>query len=125
MTPSQTPRERVVLRDLIAAIEQFIVAMDDTMRGPSTPERGKDIARLLNGLEMAKDRARFSADGLNIDFRTGRVRVTPAATRRSPQMNARRTNETADVRSASAGPAHEGNVGDLATEQPNRPRSGS
>ena len=73
---SAAPKSRKVLADLVTAIETGVARIDAEMRGPSTFERGRRIAQLLNALETAKNRARFSADGLDIDFRTNKRRDT-------------------------------------------------
>ena len=71
-------RARRVLSDLVVAIEMFIAALDVEMKKPSTNERGGRIAVLLNSLEIAKDRARYAKDGLDIDFRTNKRRPSSA-----------------------------------------------
>jgi len=55
------------LTTLTMANLQFLQALDDVMRGPSTPARGAAVARLSNFLDMANDRARYH--GLGINFR--------------------------------------------------------
>lgn len=46
------------LRKLVNAIEYHLATMDVVMKQPSTPERGKEIAELCNGLELRKDVAK-------------------------------------------------------------------
>lgn len=54
------------LTSLVLTAEQTIRLIDGEMKMPSTSGRGKIIARLLNALEMCKDRAKRY--GLNLDF---------------------------------------------------------
>ena len=60
------------LTDLTTAVRNYLVSIDQAMRRPESKERGQEIARLSNALEMANDRARFF--GLDIDYRTGKKR---------------------------------------------------
>lgn len=60
------------LSALVKAVEAHLSALDAEMRLPSSNERGMRIARICNTLEVAKERVRFSATGLNVDFRTGK-----------------------------------------------------
>lgn len=46
------------LRELIAAVENHIKALDREMKAPSTVQRGERIAALINQLELAKDLAK-------------------------------------------------------------------
>ncbi len=55
------------LRDLTLATGIFLRSLDTAMQGPSTPERGKQIGKLSNALEMARDLVRYGP--LGIDFR--------------------------------------------------------
>jgi len=55
--------------------------MDVLMSRPSTEQRGRDIALLLNALEMANDQARYGE--LGFDFRND-PKVCPAG----PQVDA-------------------------------------
>jgi hypothetical protein len=55
------------LTALTTANLQFLEALDDIMRQPSSPDRGAKIAKLSNFLDMANDRARYN--GLGINFR--------------------------------------------------------
>lgn len=47
------------LSGLTNAVRSFPNLIDAEMKRPSTEERGREIARLCNGLEMANDRVRF------------------------------------------------------------------
>ena len=58
--------EKKYLKSLTKAVKEYIDIMDDIMKQPSTVERGKDIARLLNHLEMANDRARLFGLGQSL-----------------------------------------------------------
>ena len=60
------------LVDLTTAVRNYLVSIDAVMALPESKERGQEIARLSNALEMANDRARFF--GLDIDYRTGKKR---------------------------------------------------
>ena len=60
------------LTDLTTAVRNYLVSIDQAMTRPESKERGQEIARLSNALEMANDRARFF--GLDIDYRTGKKR---------------------------------------------------
>ena len=60
------------LKGLVANVTLFMRYLDEEMAKPSSPERGGEIAKLANRLNIATDRARFF--GLNIDFRTGKAR---------------------------------------------------
>jgi hypothetical protein len=61
-------RERTkALQDLSGAVTTFLALLDEEMKQPSTPERGKRIAALSNGLDRANDRARYFA--LGVDWR--------------------------------------------------------
>jgi len=62
------------LEKLVASITEYLKQVDILMKRASTPERGGAMAKLSNALEMAKDMARFNVNGLNIDFRTLKVR---------------------------------------------------
>ncbi len=46
------------LKDLVKAVTIFLGSLDAEMIQPSTLERGKNIAKISNYLEMEKDRAR-------------------------------------------------------------------
>ena len=56
------------LVSLTTAVLQFLAALDEIMKGPSTEKRGQKIAKLSNALELANDQARYF--GLHIDYRT-------------------------------------------------------
>ncbi len=62
----QVKELREYLAILVTNVEATLTLLDAEMAKPSDVERGRRIAKLINGLEMAKDRAkRF---GLKIDF---------------------------------------------------------
>lgn len=51
-----------------AATAEFVLAhLDQAMEGPSTPERGRTIARLCGVLEFAKDSAAHFGLGVKLD----------------------------------------------------------
>lgn len=56
------------LRELSAAVTDHLRALDAEMKLPSSAERGRRIARLASELDMANDRVRYFA--LGVDFRT-------------------------------------------------------
>lgn len=60
-------KQRKALQDLTNTVLGHIAAMEGVMALPSSVDRGKAIARLLNRLEMANDRVRYFA--LDVDFR--------------------------------------------------------
>lgn len=55
------------LNALTSTTMVFLDELDNVMRAPSSPDRGKKVAALSNMLEMANDAARYG--GLKIDFR--------------------------------------------------------
>lgn len=67
----QKQREARELRGSLQALSDsvllFLAALDQAMKGPEGEERGKRIAHLCNQLDLANDRVRFSA--LGVDFR--------------------------------------------------------
>jgi hypothetical protein len=65
---------RTHLRDLSAAVTGFLNVMDEVMRKPESRERGQWIASAINDLEMANDRARYFA--LGVDYRKDRKGAT-------------------------------------------------
>lgn len=71
MTEAELKRENRKLhkhlKDLTGAVVDYLDRIDQVMKAPSTPERGREIARLSNLLEGANDRARFF--GLGVDWR--------------------------------------------------------
>jgi hypothetical protein len=78
--PKPTKEERKLrkgLEELVKAVTIHLAGLDFEMKGPSTEERGKRIAKLATALEYAKDSARFFV--LGIDYRTGKPRKAPAA----------------------------------------------
>ena len=60
-------KQRKHLQDLSVAVGTFLRAMDVLVKRPSDEKRGRDIALLLNTLEMANDQVRFFA--LGVDYR--------------------------------------------------------
>lgn len=61
MSARSKPTDREVRRQLyslVAQVEQCLTAIDKTMQGPSTSDRGKCIAQISNVLEMQKDMAK-------------------------------------------------------------------
>lgn len=55
------------LKELTTTVSEYVARIDVLMEQPSTPERGKEIAKLSNALEYANDQARYF--GLGIDYR--------------------------------------------------------
>ena len=53
------------LKELSEAVTAFLVALDVEMGKPSSEGRGKRIAALSNGLDMANDEVRYFALGVN------------------------------------------------------------
>jgi hypothetical protein len=43
-------------KELLAAVREAIRLIDEAMKGPSTFERGKRMAQIVAGLEIAADR---------------------------------------------------------------------
>lgn len=62
------------LKDLTESVSGFLVRIDAHMKAPSTPERGRIIAKLCNELEMANDSARYF--GLGVDYRKDKMART-------------------------------------------------
>lgn len=57
-TKEKTAREyKKALRELTEAVQNFETTMDMVMKHPSTPERGRQIAALMNDLTLANQRA--------------------------------------------------------------------
>lgn len=48
---------RKYLRECVDAVSCVIFSIDQTMQGPSTPERGKRLAAATNALALARDSA--------------------------------------------------------------------
>jgi hypothetical protein len=65
-------RYKKYLAELTTAVRAYLARMDGVMEGPSTVERGREIARLCSALEFANDSARHF--GLGIDLKTGKVK---------------------------------------------------
>ncbi len=60
------------LRDLSNAVTEHLAALDAEMVKPHGDERGRRIAQLGNALDLANDRVRYFA--LGVDYRTDRKR---------------------------------------------------
>lgn len=56
------------LRDLSAAVTAHLQALDAEMAKSESAERGKRVAKLANELDLANDRVRYFA--LGVDYRT-------------------------------------------------------
>lgn len=56
------------LKVLTEEVRLHIAELDRLCKLPSTPDRGRALAKLANDLEMANDKARYF--GLGIDYRT-------------------------------------------------------
>ena len=54
--------DRAMLKSLIKTSKQFIKILDEIMLAPSSAERGRKIAKLLNAFEMNVDLAQHSLD---------------------------------------------------------------
>lgn len=67
--PTTSP-ELQYLRLLTKSVRRFLAQLDVLMCQPSTEERGRNIARLCNDLDLVNDSARHF--GLNIDLKTGK-----------------------------------------------------
>lgn len=67
LSKREESKYRRALVDLTVAVAKHLKALDDEMKKPSSPERGRRIARLAGNLEMANDRVRYFA--LGIDWR--------------------------------------------------------
>lgn len=67
----QTTREERVLRkrlrDLSTAVSTHLAVLDALMKAPSTPERGRLVARLANRLNVANDAALHFGLGLSFE----------------------------------------------------------
>lgn len=55
------------LKLLCAEVRVYLAHMDVVMTKPQTPERGREIARLSNALEMVNDQTRYFV--LGVDYR--------------------------------------------------------
>lgn len=65
------PSERKLkqhLRDLSDAVTAHLSALDAAMKQPESAKRGRTIAKLANDLDLANDRVRYFA--LGVDYRT-------------------------------------------------------
>ena len=59
--------EKKYLKALTDFVRGYIYQMDELMKQPSTVERGRQVAKLSNALELANDQARYH--GLGVDYR--------------------------------------------------------
>jgi len=57
-------KQRKSVVALTTSITNFIARMDLLMKQPSTVERGRAVAKLMNELDMANDHARYFALGV-------------------------------------------------------------
>ena len=55
---ADSKRYKKYLKELTKQVKVCVKALDDHMELPSTQERGKNIAKILNQLEMVNDQAR-------------------------------------------------------------------
>lgn len=55
------------LRDLSASVTAHLATLDAEMNKPNSVERGKRIAKAANDLDLANDRVRYFA--LGVDYR--------------------------------------------------------
>lgn len=55
------------LQDLADGVLLYLDGLDTVMKLPDSPERGRRIAALANALDMANDKARYGA--LGVDYR--------------------------------------------------------
>lgn len=60
--------EFVALKDLSNAVLIYLHQLDILMKEPESTARGRQLAALSNGLDMANDRARYF--GLSVNYRT-------------------------------------------------------
>lgn len=77
----QLNTERKHLRTLTGEVAAFLALVDAEMKKPSTPERGRTIARLCNALDMANDQAMHFGLGMGFTaIRKVKARPAPPAT---------------------------------------------
>lgn len=74
MMTAEEKKLRRRLKALTSVVMKAIAAIDAEMKGPSTPERGKRIAAIMNALEMENDKTRYFY--LGIEYRTDKKRLT-------------------------------------------------
>ena len=67
-----TPTELRKLRTYTEFVRKWVKALDAQMQLPSTPERGRAVAKLTNMLEETNSRIRYFL--LDIDYRTEKPR---------------------------------------------------
>ena len=60
-------RYKKELEQLTKKVAQFLTALDEVMKEPSTAKRGKRVAKISNWLEMANDRKMHF--GLGYEFK--------------------------------------------------------
>ena len=58
MTPKLV--KAMIVRKPIASNRESMQLLDDVMRGPSTPERGKAVAKIANAVNYAADIAELA-----------------------------------------------------------------
>jgi len=70
------PKHKKYLLTLTATVARCVDMLDAEMKNPSTPERGRVIAKISNALEMANDQAWYFGLGLSLTKRRykGQVR---------------------------------------------------
>lgn len=82
MTPQEAREQQKHFRQLCKCVIAHLALMDVEMLKPSTPERGKRIATLCGGLEVANDIAlRF---GLGLERKGVKLRKIARAKSSSP-----------------------------------------
>ena len=70
MTPKLV--KATIVRKLIASNRECMRLLDDVMRGPSTPERGKTVAKIANAVNYAADIAELAIGEFEIKRKTER-----------------------------------------------------
>lgn len=68
--PPDARKLKAHLGELSAAVTAHLEALDAEMRKPDSHARGQHIAKAANDLELANDRVRYFA--LGVDYRTDR-----------------------------------------------------
>lgn len=95
---------RTNLKALTDHVMRHLVWLDAEMKKPESPERGTQIAKLANALEIANDAARYH--GLGINFRTDnkdKERARVMRSNREFRGAAKALDKTTDAYSASPG----------------------
>lgn len=72
MTNDRNKHRREV-EQLVEVVEGFLLGVDKVMQMPASPEKGRKIALLCNGLEMAKDHAKHFGLGKSLKRTSKRV----------------------------------------------------